>query len=78
MTRDIHLSNGAVKRACRLEVWDDLSAPGRAYRLFWVVPGETTGTPAIGYCSPGGSYRTIRAAIADGVRRFNETAVRTR
>lgn len=75
--RTIELSNGAVKQ-CRLEVWDDLSSPRTAYRLYWVAPGETTGTPAVGYCSPGGSHRTIREAIADGVRRFNETATRTR
>ena len=66
-------------RPARLEVWDDLNneRPG-FYRLYWVVPGETTGCPAIGYCSPGGSYRTIREAVADGRRRFGETAIRTR
>lgn len=74
---NIQLSNGETKQNCRLEVWDDLSEPRTAYRLFWVVAGETCGTPAVGYCSPGGSYRTIKAAIADGERRFNETAVRT-
>lgn len=63
----------------RLEVWNDLhSERPVAYRLFWVVPGQTTGCPAIGYCSPGGSYRTIKEAIADGERRFGETAVRVR
>lgn len=74
----IRLSNGATP-VCRLEVWDDLNSekPGR-YRLFWVAPGKTTGVPAVGYCSPGGSYRTIREAIADGERRFGETAVRVR
>ncbi len=66
-------------RPARLEVWNDLNneRPG-FYRLYWVVPGETTGCPAIGYCSPGGSYRTIREAVADGRRRFGETAIRTR
>ena len=63
----------------RLEVWPDLHTERAGYwRLFWVVPGETTGCPAIGYCSPGGSYRTIREAVADGRRRFGETAIRTR
>jgi len=66
-------------RPARLEVWDDSNneRPG-FYRLYWVVPGKTTGCPAIGYCSPGGSYRTIREAVADGRRRFGETAIRTR
>lgn len=76
---NISLSNGETKVGACLEVWDDLHEERAGfYRLFWVVPGETTGCPAIGYCSPGGSYRTIRAAIADGMHRFGETAVRTR
>ena len=74
----IHLSNGTQHEA-RLEVWNDLHAERAGmYRLFWVNPGESTGTPAVGYCSPGGSYRTVREAIADGERRFGETAVRVR
>lgn len=74
----INLSNGKTYTA-RLEVWDDLSHEGKgpAYRLFWASPDGRTGTPAIGYCSPDGTYRTIKAAIADGLRRFGETAVRT-
>ena len=70
----IRLSNGAEYEA-RLEVWDDYNANGRAYRLFWAAPDGKTGTPAVGYCS-GGTYRTIRAAVADGLRRFGERAVR--
>lgn len=74
----IKLSNN-ISYEARLEVWDDLhnERPGY-YRLFWADPGESCGTPAVGYCSPGGSYRTIKEAVADGERRFNETAVRTR
>lgn len=75
---EITLSTGNTYVA-RLEVWDDLHNERAGwYRLFWVEPGATTGTPAIGYCSPGGSYRTIREAIADGLRRFGERAVRVR
>lgn len=74
-TVKIELSNGAEHEA-RLEVWDDLSVSGRAYRLFWASPDGKTGTPAVGYCSSGGTYRTIRAAVADGLRRFGERAVR--
>ena len=74
----IQLSNGAEYFA-QLQVWDDLhnTRPGY-YRLFWANPGESTGVPAVGYCSPGGTYRTIKEAIADGIRRFGETAVRVR
>lgn len=74
----INLSNG-VSYPARLEVWDDLhSEHPKRYRLFWVEPGSTCGTPAIGYCESGGSYKTIKAAIADGEWRFKETAVRVR
>jgi hypothetical protein len=78
MANIITLSNGD-QYATRLEVWDDLHSelPGR-YRLFWARPDGTDGTPAVGYCSPGGSYRTIKMAIADGVRRFGEVAIRRR
>jgi hypothetical protein len=77
MSRTIHLSSGEVKRDCRLEVWDDLSAPRKAYRLFWVVPGETTGTPAHGYATENGSFPTIAAAKRKGLTQFGEEAVRT-
>ena len=47
------MTNTVEVPVARLEVWDDLhnERPGW-YRLFWVVPGHTTGCPAIGYCSP--------------------------
>ena len=78
MPKTITLTNG-VTYVAQLEVWDDLhSEHPKRYRLFWVNPGESCGTPAIGYCESGGSYKTIKAAVADGKRRFNETAVRTR
>ncbi len=73
--KTISYSNGETKE-CRLEVWEDNHCEKAGfYRLFWTSDGRT-GSPAIGYCSPGGSYRTIKAAIADGVRLFGETAKR--
>lgn len=64
-------------RVARLEVWPDLNNERAGYwRLFWAVPGESTMVTAIGYCTPGGTYRTIKAAIADGLAKFGETAVR--
>lgn len=73
----IQTTANPAPRVARLEVWPDLhnERPGR-WRLFWAVPGDSTMCPAIGYCSPGGTYRTIREAVADGVRRFGETAIR--
>lgn len=76
MAHTVLLSNG-TQYIARLEVWDDLNNERAGwYRLFWANPGESTGCPAVGYCSPGGSYQTIREAVADGKRRFNETPVR--
>ena len=78
MAQHITLSNG-TEYVARLEVWDDLhSERPIAYRLFWANPESSCGVPAVGYCSPGGSYSTVKAAIADGLRRFGETAVRVR
>lgn len=74
---NIQTTANPVPRVARLEFWPDLHNECAGWwRLFWAVPGESTMCPAIGYCSPGGTYRTIREAVADGVRRFGETAVR--
>ncbi len=68
----IHNSLGQSAE-CVIEIWDDMhnERPG-FYRAFWVAPGATTGSPVIGYCSPGGSHRTIRATLAE-VRRLGYT-----
>ena len=58
-------------QALVIQVWEDLSNERAGYfRAFWTNgPEDTTGSPVIGYCSPGGSHRTIRATVAE-VRRM--------
>lgn len=67
--KTIHYSDGSAKPS-RIEIWDDLHTERAGmFRAFWCEPGSNTGSPVIGYCSPGGSQRTIRAAAAE-VRRL--------
>ena len=60
-----------VERAV-VVIWDDLHTERAGYyRAFWAAsPDATSGSPVIGYCSPGGSHRTIRAVAAE-VRRYH-------
>lgn len=58
-------------------VWEDLHNERAGYfRAFWTdtVDG-TVGSPVIGYCSPGGSHRTIKAVAADVRRYYPEQAI---
>lgn len=51
-----------------IQVWDDMhSERAGFYRAFWCASGADgeSGSPVVGYCSPGGSHRTIRAVIAE-------------
>ena len=53
-----------------IQIWDDWHV-GRSgfFRAFVTDGAETSiGCPLIGYCSPGGSHRTIRAAAAEARR----------
>ena len=68
----IYYSDGHVVLAPVVQIWDDLhtEARGNWYRAFWCASSVAdTGYPVIGYCSPGGSHRTIKAA-AQEVRRI--------
>lgn len=40
------------------------------FRAFWsdAPDGTGNGSPVVGYCSPGGSHSTIRAAVAEALR----------
>lgn len=67
----VSYSDGKTVENAVIAIWDDLhNERAGFYRAFWVAePNGTTGSPVIGYCSPGGSHRTIRAAAAE-VRRL--------
>lgn len=71
-TRDISYSDDTTK-TCRLAIWDDLhNERSGYYRAYWESLDGETGSAVIGYCSPGGSHRTIRACLAE-VRRMGYT-----
>lgn len=64
-------SDGSVIESAIIQVWDDLhNERSGYYRAFWCDgPDATCGSPVIGYCSPGGSHRTIKAVVAE-IRRL--------
>lgn len=68
----ITYSDGNKVENAVIVVWDDLHTERAGYvRAFWAAsPDATTGSPVIGYCSPGGSHRTVRACAAE-VRRLH-------
>lgn len=68
----ISYSDGRTVRDCVVQIWDDLHTERAGYfRAFWCEsPTATSGSPVIGYCSPGGSHRTIKAVVAEVRRRY--------
>lgn len=63
----IHYSDGRTVENAVIVIWDDLHTERSGYfRAFWAQsPDASSGSPVIGYCSPGGSHRTIRATAAE-------------
>jgi hypothetical protein len=57
-----------------IQIWEDLhNERAGFFRAFWCAsPEATTGSPVVGYCSAGGSHRTLRGVIAE-VRRLGYT-----
>lgn len=53
-----------------IQIWEDLHTERHGYfRAFWCdSPTATIGCPVIGYCSSGGSNRTIAATVAEALR----------
>jgi len=68
---DFTSSDGSIVLDVVIVVWEDLHEERSGfYRAFWyATPDGTSGSPVIGYCSPGGSLRTIKA-VAREVRRL--------
>lgn len=63
----INYSNGRTVDNAVIQVWEDLHTERSGFfRAFWTDgPDATTGSPVVGYCSSGGSHRTIRATVAE-------------
>lgn len=66
----ITYSDGRKIENAVIQIWEDLHNERAGYfRAFWCAsPDATAGSPVIGYCSPGGSHRTIRATAAEVMR----------
>lgn len=63
----ISYSNSRVVDPVIIQVWEDLhNEQAGFYRAFWCDgPEASTGSPVIGYCSAGGSHRSIAAVVAE-------------
>lgn len=63
----ITYSNGKCLNNAIVQIWDDTHNERAGYfRAFWAEdPTATCGSPVIGYCSPGGTHRTIRAVARE-------------
>ena len=74
---DISYSDGRTVRNAVIQIWDDLhNERAGYYRAFWCAGAEEScGSPVIGYCSPGGSHRTVRATVAEALRLYPGEAV---
>lgn len=79
MPRDISYSDGSTIKGAVIVIWDDLhNERSGYYRAFWCdSPDGSIGSPVIGYCSPGGSQRTIKATAREVLRLYpGETVYR--
>lgn len=70
--KSISYSNDPV-----IQIWEDLHTERSGYyRAFWCADSTgSTGSPIIGYCSPGGSHRTIRATVAEVRRMYPDARI---
>jgi hypothetical protein len=68
----VEYSNGRVVENAVVCIWGDSNTERSGYfRAFWCASPESDGgSPVIGYCSPGGSHRSIRAVAAEVRRHY--------
>ena len=74
---EIHYSDGSTITDPVIQIWEDFHEERAGfYRAFWSAsPDTTSGSPIVGYCSPGGSFRTIRATASDARRRYPDVKI---
>jgi hypothetical protein len=75
---DISYSDGRTVKNAVVCIWEDLNteARGNWVRAFWAAsPEADSGSPVIGYCSSGGSHRTIIAAAREVWRHHPDARV---
>ena len=73
MTHTVDLSND-TQYAAELVVYRDWIESNGAWRLFWLNPGTTCGVQEQSTVTGQPFFRTMRAAIAQGERRYGLTA----
>ena len=63
----VYYSDNSVIENAVAVIWDDLHEEQSGfYRAFWAnSPNGTSCSPVIGYCSSGGSHKTIKAVVAE-------------
>lgn len=74
---DISYTDGRTVHNAVIQIWDDSDSERSGfYRAFWCATADSdTGSPVIGYCSPGGSHRTIRATAREVRRMYPDAAI---
>lgn len=65
--QEIRYSDGRVVKSPVVQVWEDLhNERSGFFRAFWCADKDaSSGSPVIGYCSAGGSQRTIIGAAQE-------------
>jgi hypothetical protein len=73
----ISYSDGTVVENAVIQIWDDLHTERSGYyRAFWCASKDASaGSPVIGYCSPGGSRKTVKACAAEVRRMYPDAAI---
>lgn len=73
----ITYSNGKTVCSPVICIWEDLhNERAGMFRAFWAsAPDADSGSPVIGYCSAGGSQRTVRAAAREALRLYPDAKV---
>lgn len=68
----VQYTNGLVLDPACAVIWEDLHCERSGfYRAYWGDgPDATSGSPVVGYCSPGGSHRLIRQVVAEFRRMY--------
>lgn len=76
MAHTLSYSDGRIVQEV-IQVWSDLhNEQAGFYRAFWTADAEAlSGSPVIGYCSPGGSHRTVRATVAEARRLYPDARI---
>lgn len=75
--KSISYSDGRTIQNPVIQIWDDLHAEKSGYfRAFWCETKDSDiGSTVIGYCSPGGSKKTIRAAVWEARKHYPDAEI---